>query len=62
MTDKIKQAWLYETGLIETLCFYLADEKIYWYKTLFHKYGNRFVYSTCADTGGLAIVKCAGPI
>ncbi len=37
-----QQSWLYNVGLIESLCFSLTNKKIYWYKSLV---SNRFAYS-----------------
>jgi len=59
MTDKSRHAWLYEVGLIESVCFNLADEKLYWYKALKN---NRFVWATWNASEGTALKRCRGPI
>jgi len=59
MKYKIRRAWLFETGLLETICFDSADKKLYWFKTLD---SDRFVYcSINGDTSGIAITRCGDP-
>lgn len=31
ITNKTRRAWLYDAGLLEALCFELADKNIQWY-------------------------------
>jgi len=67
MTTK-RQAWLYDVGLIESICFDCADRKIYWYEyrkklvpsshTLQH---SRFAYS-CFDGYKPGFERCKYPI